>query len=533
MYNPLLKLKSKFKTKDIIPWLWLAFGYFWTIWYQIFRGQEMLDSDMSSEMVQAYLLNQERSLLCVTPNWIYSTELRFFNMQWIYRIGLALSPHNWHIARSFSMAIAIALLVFAVWLLFYAIGESRMGIWAAAMTIFPGGAYHFWQTIYAGFYLPYILISLFSLSLSLLAIRNIKHPRHVVYIVAVICLGLLSGLNGIKQLMIFYPPFVLTAATLLIIGIHSRDSEFIRERIYLLAISVFSTLSSVIGYAINVGILSKVYQFAYYGDTTIDPSSFSDVVREFIWCYGFTYDKPFMSAVGLASMCGVLIGLSIVFSIFRLLCNFTLLSSGQRVIYIFSAFSILFCCFVFSYIEHGYEYLKILVPIGYCLIVLEMFTERFVFSRSRHIVCNIVMIVLLITSLGTVYNESHEPIMHPYRAQPNLNSLVTWLRGGYDQGVSLFWTSNIVTELSDGDIEMWSLKRHPEYKDDWLDWETKKSHIGSFPEGKYFYLVDNKEINRSDYGDEYAENRDNFLNEHPGLIEIYSDDEYTVYANEL
>lgn len=527
----LTNINKKSNPKVIVPWIWLVFGYLWTIWYQVFRGQEMLDSDMASEMVQAYVLNQEHSLLCVTPNWIYSTELRFFNMQWIYRVGLAVFPHNWHMARTFSMAIAIGILIYAVWLVFYAIGEPHLGIYAAAMTVFPGGAYHFWQTIYAGFYLPYIFVSLFSFSLSLLFVRDVKKTKNILYAIIVVSLGLLSGLNGIKQLMIFYPPFVLTTAILLLSEIRHSKSKYERKNLYLLIISVVASIASCVGYLINTFVLSNIYQFTYYGDTVIEPISFLEVIREYIWCFGFTPEKKLMSLVGIASMCGVLIGLLIIFSIFRLFIRFKTLSSGQKTLFLFSSISVLFCCFVFSYLEHGYEYLKILVPVGYFLIVLEIGTEEYVLSNSRQIILSVVMSVLLITSIGTVYNENHEPVMHPYRAQPNLNSLVTWLRGGFDQGVSLFWTSNIVTELSDGDIEMWSLKRHPEYKDDWLDWETKKDHIGSFPSGRYFYLVDNKEINREDFGEEYAENRDNFLNDHPGLIEIYSDDEFTVYAN--
>ena len=531
MHTPFSSLKVNAKPIDIIPWIWLSFGYLWTIWYQLFRGQDMLDSDMSFEMIQAHILNQERSPLLISKNIIYSTELRFLDMQLFYRIGLALFPHNWHLARTISMALAIALLIFAVWLVFYSINEPKLGIWAAAMAVFPGGSYYFWQTIYGGYYLTTLFFSLFTVSLSFLASRDLKKGRNIIYLVIVLFLGLASGLNSIKQLMVFYAPFVISVSFHLLLCIRNTHKDYYARSIRLVAISILSSLCSFVGYMINSKILVNIYQFDYYGDTTIEAGSFFDVIKEYIWCFGFCEEKKLMSFVGIASMIGLIIGLVTLLSGSRLALRYRKLSYEQCYLFLVSFGCIIVCAFVFSFVESASQYFKALVPFGYFLIILDLHTTDFTLKHSGFIVKNLVLGALLITSLGTVYNESHEPVMHPYRAQPNLNELVTWLRGGYDTGISLFWTSNVVVELSDGDIDMWSLKRHPEYKDDWLDWETRKDHIGSYPSGRYFYLVDNKEIDREDYGDEYAENRDNFLNDHPGLIEIYNDGEYTVYAN--
>ena len=531
MTNILSVLRSKKDIKSILSWVWLIGGYLWTIWYQVFRGQDMLDSDMSFEMIQAHVLNKEHSPLLISKNIIYSTELRFLDMQLFYRIGLAIFPHNWHLARTFSMAIAIALLAFAVWLVFYAIDESPLGIWAAAMTIFPGGAYYFWQTIYGGYYLTTIFFSLFTISLSLLVSRDLRRPRNIIYLIIIVIIGVSSGLNSIKQLMIFYVPFVVSCCFFLLTEIHNEDQNSRNRSIRLFILSLIGAFSSFVGYIINSRVLSKIYQFDYYGDTEIEAGSFFEVMREYIWCFGFTYEKKLMSFVGIASMIGVLIGLFTLFSGAHLAFRYRRLTYGQKYLFVTSAGSILVCGFTFTFISDGSQYFKALVPFGYCLVLIELQTIQYVFKHTRFVAKNLILVTLLITSLGTVYNENHGVVMHPYRAQPNLNALVTWLKGGYTDGISLFWTSNVVVELSDGAIDMWSLKRHPEYKDDWLDWETTADHMGSFPSGRYFYLVDNKEIEREDYGDEYAENRDNFLNEHPGLIEIYSDGEYTVYAN--
>ncbi len=209
---------KSFIKRNIIPIIWLTVGYIWSICYQIVYGQIMLDSDMSSEMVLSKILNDEHSISGITTSWFYSTELRFFNMQWIYRIGLAIFLHNWHMARTFNMSIAIAILAFVVWLVFYAIDCSQLGIWAAAMSIFPGGIWYFWMVIYAGHYIPYILITLFSTALILMASNDIKKVKSRMYIGIICLLGIGSGLNGIRQLMVFYTPLILSSLILLVIN---------------------------------------------------------------------------------------------------------------------------------------------------------------------------------------------------------------------------------------------------------------------------------------------------------------------------
>ena len=45
------------------PWLWLAAGYLFDLWYHIVPGKWIIDSDLAAEMQLAELLNQENSIL--------------------------------------------------------------------------------------------------------------------------------------------------------------------------------------------------------------------------------------------------------------------------------------------------------------------------------------------------------------------------------------------------------------------------------------------------------------------------------------
>ena len=106
-----MKKSLKQKLWQAAPWLWMAAGYLFMLLYHIVPGRWIIDSDLAGEMVLADLLNQEGSIL--SNNWFYTTELRVFHLQWFYRLGLLLFPHNWHAARVFAMALVLALLAAA------------------------------------------------------------------------------------------------------------------------------------------------------------------------------------------------------------------------------------------------------------------------------------------------------------------------------------------------------------------------------------------------------------------------------------
>ncbi len=521
-------MKKRLKIVYIVPCLWLLFGILWLVWYHVVKGQLMLDSDMSSEMILSDILNKEHSVL--SKNWIYSTELRFLNTQWLYRAGLLLFPWNWHLARIFSMFLGILLLAFAAWLCFYAAGRPLAGIWAAAFTIFPGGSWYFWQTLYGGHYLPYILISLFSFAMILISCsRPVLSVKGIVMLLSIVMLGLASGLNGIKQLMVFYAPLTISAAAAFLYELHraalskEKESIFGLKGFRFLILSLLATVFSFAGYLINTGYLSGLYYFQSFDEQRISQGSFIDFLKQFILCYGFADDKLLVSGQGIAAMCGVTFGLLVILSGIRLLFRYKRLGFEERIVAAVSLFSIIFCAFIFSYVGGEIQYFQPVLPFGIFLVVLELETEEFAMKKSSFAALNIAGIVLLAASLGTVYNEEHEPF-HNYRAQPQLNTVVKWLCAqGYEDGVSLFWTSNIVTDLSDGQIDMWTL--NPMDEDiSWYRWLQRYDHMDSFPQGRYFFLFCNNEA-------ESEPVNFLFLQKHPELVPIYQDDFYTVYGD--
>ena len=524
-----------------VPFIWMFFGILWDIWYYITRGKIMLDSDVSAGMVLSDVLNSEHSLTGLSTNWLYSSELRFLHMQWFFRLGLLLFPNNWHMARAVASSIALCLMAFAVWLVFHAIERNEWGIWAAAMTVFPGGGWYFWQTIYGTQHMPYIMISFYSFALILLSTRDGKKTANRIFVLIAVLLAFGAGLNGIKQLMVFYAPLLLSvlfvvALKAMILGDGCiQDKRLFKERVWRMFImSCIISAVAFAGYLVNSKILSKIYSFKQYSNSEIDYQSFLEMLRMYLWSFGFIDGKKLMSPTGIASMCGVLFGMIVFFSAIRLLWRFKELDEGVQMLTVMSVTSILFCCFIYSYVKsHGaIQYYQPVIPFGYCLVVMEIFTEHFRIKHSSFAAINMAMLILLVTSAGTVHNEQNEPF-HKYRARPTLGPIVDMLvEKGYTQGVSLYWTSVVVRELSDGKIEMWSLD-----DTDPTQFEgtvQKKSHLEAGPTGRYFYIFDYGKGEDYEWYDEETNAGLAYVEAHPyptALQPIYYDDTFIVYGN--
>ncbi len=64
-----------------------------------------------------------------------------------------------------------------------------------------------------------------------------------------------------------------------------------------------------------------------------------------------------------------------------------------------------------------------------------------------------------------------------------------WLvDNGYTKGIAEFWCADVTTEMSDGRIEMWSLKHSNHESADLGMWLEDTSH-DTMPTGQYFLLV--------------------------------------------
>ena len=210
------------KVWALLPWLWLAAGYGLDLWFQLVQGRWMVDSDMASEMMLSNFLNQEGRI--ISKIWYYSTELRVVSVQWVYRFTLLLFPNDWHMARTVGMAIMLAAFAGLMLLLARSIGLGRISVWMAGVLIWPYGRIYLIYAIYGGHYLVYTFLYVVSLTLVLFSLAA-SRKKCVWMNIAACIVAMLSGMNGVKTLMVFQAPFVLAAMAVLILALNASKEK--------------------------------------------------------------------------------------------------------------------------------------------------------------------------------------------------------------------------------------------------------------------------------------------------------------------
>ncbi|MBR1440411.1 MAG: hypothetical protein IJ589_04225 [Lachnospiraceae bacterium] len=511
-----MKLKSRIS--QIVSWILFLGVYLNDLRFLLKNGRFLLDSDMASELLLADLLNREHSITGLSKNWYYSTELKVFQTNILYRIGLFLSPHNWLVARTIGMALALLIFAIGVMLIFRAVGLKNFAVFAAAICLLPHGGWYFWQTIFGGYYLPYICFSVYSTALTISAAK--KEKKWLPELVLLILLGLASGLNGVKQLMVFYAPYLLAIAFMLLMFIRGnaeKKESILRSAQFRVVIMGFAaTIASFLGFIVNSAILSKYYYFTSYNEQKVSGDSMFKMLLDYIWSFGYASGKKVFSLQGVAALLGVLVGIATLVCAIRLFVRFNRLQVLEQYLTVISAFSVGFCVFVFSYVGGEIQYFQPVVPFGLFLILLDLRTEKYVLPFGRKLACGLFCAVVCITSLGTMKNEYNGPY-HYYRAKPLMYAISDWLAiQGYNQGIATsFWCANAVTELSDGRIEMWDIKNPEMVTHQWMQ-ET--AHDDTRPTGRFFYLC------------EKTEDPSCVLEAYPELVKIYEDEQFLVYG---
>ncbi len=511
----------------VMPFLFLIAGYLYDLRYLIKYGIRMLDSDMASEMILADALNKSHTI--ITTDWFYSTELRVFETQWFYRLGLLLFPHNWHMARTVAMGMMLALLAFGVFLLGRASGFKQYSLWMAGFAMWPLGAWYCFQTTYGGYYLPYATFSVYALYCIVKLYQKPAKKQKIFQYAFLAFLSLGSGLNGVRQLMVFFAPLLVAALFIMIF-----------YKINILVPTMYAVILNVIGYGINMKVFANTYHFATQ-DTYAWGGGTRDwllTIRSFFESFGYCqvcelgyiendYGIMLFSPDGISKGCGLLIGLFMFFCTLYLIKNFKKLSEIDKIVTSTCISMLVVIGFTFTYLHGAKQYWQQTMVFGFVLLILGI--KNFDYSKvaiigeviTKELIMNFLVCMIAVCTIVSAKGTVNLSIKFPMRAEPNLSKVVHWIetQTDYEFGVTDFWLSNVVTELSNGDIEMYTVTAayNPVQISEWLQ---EVSHVESFPPQRYFILVKQNP----------DPNAFNVITKDLHGVKIYDDGEFVVYG---
>lgn len=504
--------------------------------YIHFNGDHLIDSDASAELLLADVLNHTHEFL-ISRHWYYSTEIKVFNSQLIYQIGLLLSPDNWHRARLYSDALFLLIYILSIQFFSGAAMNNRQR-WFLCALLFPFGGWYTWNVLFNSFYVPYLAFSFISIGLFLRYIdvrasgddkeEHANWRKDAILLILLIILSFITGLGGVRQLMICYVPMFLTAILFNIGGFHKTEKKKtnlltaivsgsdVRRR--MLSGALLSLISAMIGYLLNITVLMKNYEFASYSQQSwgcdFDIGAMINSLNELINMFGWKKEVPIMSLSGINNVLItviIFIGLTAIIKYVKDYWNTAIgdqsdQSLVQPFVVCFFIFLFLIHWLILSFSAHHTTYWIPVMPFGFAAAAIGIdhwlndINNQYARRNATVFEYLIFVFSILISSantLGQPYPGEKAEDDHVHILQ-----VAEWIeKRQFSQGYATFWNSDIITELTDGATEMWTLVG-PENLEV-FHWLQSSDHSDKVPEQSFFVLLTSDEY-ISTYGADHA-----------------------------
>ncbi len=491
----------------------------------------LLNSDEASELVLAKLLSEENTI--ITRNWFYSTELRVLNTQ-IISATLFKLIGRWHTVRILTAVCLYIVLLGSCQYMMKKLGSRRWAALVGFVLILPFSFQYYVFVIKGLFYIPHIAISFFSIGLWEDFVQRKERQSSLAKCLAFLLLSFLLsvcvGLGGIRQLAILYLPAG-GVGLLLFIWKSWRN----KEKVHYLQLScsaatqieryagivLLSLLGSGLGYLINTLVLSRQFHFQKSGIVFhLNPAGLLTYGKGLFACFGFSKSGLFC---GENALCYLWILLTIA-SIVHALCHAREVSGGYLRLALLTLFAHAVLIGVFLLTEQTFQerYFLPVIVLSVPLIALWISHLHLFGMLKKGIVF---LLLILVMCKGIVLYSQEEKTDNTLELRMIQKALT---EDGYRTGYASFWNANLMTELSDGALEMWIWcdsggngykLANVESITETYPWLQATAHAKNLPYGKTFLLFTRPEYDFCNWKD-WLDNRHI----------VYRSDGYVVYG---
>lgn len=430
-------------------------------------ARNYLDSDMASEMILAKMCAHDNVIM--HKNWYYSTEIRLMNMN----LPMTLFFHffnNFRLVRILSSIVMIGSVSLGFLYCAKQAGLKNSAIYFVSILVLPFSGVFFRWGLTGLHYCAYNMAVFFSIGLFFrINNKGLSAKKKIVLWILYILFALLMGLTTIRQVLVLYYPFTLACLILWLMdyvetyGLRVITVSEIKEHIvkdrrknqylcYFLTSCVGAAVCS-LAYVLNVVVLRRIYDFNSFDRvlyTNVDNfEKFSEAVIGHLRVFGYEPGVQFLSLQGICNL------LVIIFTVFLIILTYRMIKKNrkfeirQRVVLIYFACAVLFNDFIYIFSDLCGD--RYMLPYILCfLLVLCIFVERKDIHISvRRLVYVLVMGLFLVNSLCR-YTEAVKA-EHDTGRQEAVEFL---MEQDYDFGYATYWNANIITELTEGQIEM-------------------------------------------------------------------------------
>lgn len=504
------------KWRKYSPYILLGGSFLLLLLLNIFRHDQWLDSDMAAEMMFSRLLAQEGRFFA-TPDWYYSTEFRFLYTHWImgplFRI-----LGNWHVIRTVTNLVSYVLMLAAYYFFMKPFDVKRERVVASsAILLLPFSETMMTHMVMGNTYLFHVIIVFTVFGLFLRLAGGHKGNR-VVWLFCYLVLAVICGVSGVRYLLALQCPLVLTS---LVVIFRSADFAQLRrewsdrepgekngksgksgKELWLalgksvsakyLWYSLLGAAGSVAGYAVNVLYVSRRYVFQTYDATNfiavyqgILMERIQNAIGSLIMLFGYIPDRGVLSLRGVITLIA-----------FLLLAVFGYCSvqagkecKGQRGFvtwFLYVSFFLNLFVFVFT--------TSTMVPRYYLTIYIFLLPVLcFYLEKEEHYFDRLAVCVLLILGLALATGKTVLSYVTIDKNADRRKVAAALEEQGLKFGYATYWNGNILTELTNGQVEIANVGDGIYL--DYFKWSSPmKYYADDYVEGQVFLLLSAEEL---------------------------------------
>ena len=486
------------KIRKFGPYIFLGAVFVMLIWLNLSYQMNWLDSDMAAEMCFSKLLAEEGRLIA-TPNWYYSTEFRVLYTQLIMGLLFRITD-NWHVIRT------ITNLVFYVFLLaayYYCMKplkiRRQLVVLTSAILLLPFSETVMTHVHMGNTYIAHmILIFLFlGMYLRLMQGEVSGRVRRAEIFCFYLILAAVCGISGVRYLLVLQCPLLLTAVITLL-----RSEVFLqfrkepgRQQFRVLAkteagrgllFAILGILGSMTGYAINVLYIGNAFTFRSYDFTNFIAveDGFFDRIQYSLGCMmlmlGYIPDRSVLSLRGIVTV-SVFLLLGIL--VFCTVKAFRKAHGNRSFMTLFLIVSFVLNVFVFVFTT------STMVPRYFLPVFILVIPVLCVYGEEEELRFDKAAVALLLAGclllgtaktvvslIGNDKNESKEKVAEFLKDSE------------YHFGFATYWNANILTEMTDGEVEVANIT-DPETLEYFMWSSPAKYYEENYHEGRVFLLV--------------------------------------------
>ncbi len=514
----------------------LGLALLFLIFLNLFYHDHWLDSDMAAEMIFSRLLADSGHLFA-TPEWYYSTEFRVLYTQ-LVMTPLFLLTDNWHLIRMAANLVTYLLMVFSYFYMMEPLKVDRR--WTAltgTVLLLPFSETMMTHMQMGNTYMPHVILLcfFFGMFLRLVKKEGYSRGRRLELTMFYVGLAIICGVSGVRYLLAMQCPLLLASFLYLL---DSGEFQLFRsgfgrkqetgglwkglwrsaEARYM-HYSLLGAAAGVAGYGLNVAWVSRRYVFQTYGTTNfiavyqgVLGERLQNAIGSFLMLFGYIPDKGFLSVRGLVTL--------VSFALIALLgyCCVRVYRKGRGerffvALFLGVAFALNVFVFVFT--------TSTMVPRYYITIVLFALPVLAFYFEGEELLFDKTVVGFL---LGLCLCVASGKVTLSYlSADKNADrrKVAAFLEeNGYDFGYATYWNANIITELTDGAVEIANI--HDLETMEFFKWSSPvRYYEEGYHQGRTFLLLTEEEASK------YRETR--ALQK--GEI-VYEDGKYTVYSYE-